>query len=540
LVAVEVVSDTAPDPVEHARGVAAVGAELQVVNGDRLKVAVDLQAVCPGDACVIAPSRQTQGVLVGAVVIKQRGGQGKLFFRRGGRRYFAKVLGDKPGAEMAVDKVRLLEQVGQQLLVGIDAQQHGVFHGAQQLAPRLFAGGAVGDDLGLHGVIERADCLAFADAMVNTYACGRLPAQHLTGLREETLGRVFGVQAHFHGMAAQGHLFLAQWQWVAGGDQQLPGHQVQAGNQLGDRVLHLQARVHFQEVELTVAVEQKFHGAGADVIHRAPGLERRLAHGLAQFRGHDGAGRFFDDFLVATLDRAVAFAEVDQVAVAVAEQLDFDVTRVDQCLFEDQFVTAEGVLRFGAGGAQLLQQVLGFVHQAHASATAAGAGLDHQRVADAVGLVLQGGVVLGAALVAGDARHFGFQHGEFGPALAAHQFDGLDAGADEDQAGVLARAGETGVFREEAVAGVYGVGAGFFGGLKDGRDVEVGLLYRGGADAHGFVGHLHVQGLGVGVAVDGDGAVAQCLGRALDAAGDFTAVGDQDLVELRHRCFPWD
>ena len=42
---------------------------------------------------------------------------------------------------------------------------------------------------------------------------------------------------------------LREGQPLSGGDADLPLHQVQPGDQLGDRVLHLQAGVHLQEVE---------------------------------------------------------------------------------------------------------------------------------------------------------------------------------------------------------------------------------------------------------------------------------------------------
>ncbi|MCY1451982.1 hypothetical protein D9M71_688790 [compost metagenome] len=83
-----------------------------------------------------------------------------------------------------------------------------------------------------------------------------------------------------------------------------------------------------------------------------------------------------------------------------------------------------------------------------------------------------------------------------------------------------------------------GVGPGTSGRFDDRWDVQVGLLHGSRADVHRFVGHVHVQGVGVGIAEDGDGAVAQGLGGALDAAGDFTAVGDQDLAESGHGSFP--
>ncbi|MNV76924.1 hypothetical protein D3C71_1703090 [compost metagenome] len=120
-------------------------------------------------------------------------------------------------------------------------------------------------------------------------------------MRQETLGRVFGIQAHFHGVARELHLFLAQGQRLPFGDAQLPGHQIQPGDQFGHRVLHLQPGVHLQEVELPARIQQKLHGARADVLYRSPGLERRFAHGLAQLGGHHRAGRFLDDFLMPAL-----------------------------------------------------------------------------------------------------------------------------------------------------------------------------------------------------------------------------------------------
>ncbi|MCY1181015.1 hypothetical protein D9M73_214960 [compost metagenome] len=48
-----------------------------------------------------------------------------------------------------------------------------------------------------------------------------------------------------------------------------------------------------------------------------------------------------------------------------------------------------------------------------------------------------------------------------------------------------------------------------------------------------------MQGIGVGIAEHGDRAIAQRLGRALDAAGDFTAVGDEDFFESGHGLALW-
>ena len=61
--------------------------------------------------------------------------------------------------------------------------------------------------------------------------------------------------------------------------------QIQAGDQFGDRVLDLQAGVHFQEVELDlVAPDDELDRAGRfDGSHCARQRHSLLAHGLAHF-----------------------------------------------------------------------------------------------------------------------------------------------------------------------------------------------------------------------------------------------------------------
>ena len=88
-----------------------------------------------------------------------------------------------------------------------------------------------------------------------------------------------------------------------------------------------------------------------------------------------------------------------------------------------------------------------------------------------------------------------------------------------------------GVLGQKAVAGMDGVGPGAGGGAEEGRDVEIGVGRRGGAEAHGSVSGAHVGAVGVGVGVDGHGADAQPAAGANDAAGDFAAVGDEDRVD---------
>src|SRR5690606_29119198 len=96
---------------------------------------------------------------------------------------------------------------------------------------------------------------------------------------------------------------------------------------------------------------------------------------------HHGARRLFDELLVATLHGAVAFAEVDDVAVLVAEDLELDVARALQVLLDVDAAVTEGAERLGAGELEAAGEVVGVLGDAHALAAAAGGGLDDDREA---------------------------------------------------------------------------------------------------------------------------------------------------------------
>ena len=86
---------------------------------------------------------------------------------------------------------------------------------------------------------------------------------HQAGRGQEGV-RVFRVDAALDRVALQHHVRLPDRQLVAGGDQQLLADQVDAGHQLGHRVLDLDACVHLDEIEAARLV-QELEGAGAAV-----------------------------------------------------------------------------------------------------------------------------------------------------------------------------------------------------------------------------------------------------------------------------------
>ena len=62
---------------------------------------------------------------------------------------------------------------------------------------------------------------------------------------------------------------------LAARDPDLPADQIEAGHHLGDRMLDLQPRVHLEEVEAAVFVEEELDGAGVGVADASSRRRRR-------------------------------------------------------------------------------------------------------------------------------------------------------------------------------------------------------------------------------------------------------------------------
>src|SRR6185369_13936562 len=182
-------------------------------------------------------------------------------------------------------------------------------------------------------------------------ADGPAPADDPSGLRHEAEAGVLGAQARLDRMAAgletREQLALCDRYRLAGGDAQLPLDEIDVDELLGQRVLDLQPRVHLDEPERAASVEQELDCAGAAVADRARDRDGGVAHRSPERGRHRRRGRFLDDLLVAPLQRAVALAEMDDVAVRVGEDLDLDVARADRLALEEETRIAERSVRFG-------------------------------------------------------------------------------------------------------------------------------------------------------------------------------------------------
>ena len=131
-----------------------------------------------------------------------------------------------------------------------------------------------------------------------------------------------------------------------------------AGDGLGDRMLHLDARVHLDEVELAVFVHQELDRAGVLVADVGEAAAQCAANLLAHLRRDLQRWRFFNELLMAALDGAFALEERNHVAVLVGQDLELDVARLLDELLHVELAVAEGVGRLGRCGMEKIGQFL--------------------------------------------------------------------------------------------------------------------------------------------------------------------------------------
>ena len=176
---------------------------------------------------------------------------------------------------------------------------------------------------------------------------------------------------------------------LAFGDPDLRLDDVEPGDDLGHRMLDLDARIDLDEVEFAgVGVDQEFDRAGADIFGRAADLQRRLAEPLARGLVEIGRRRALDHLLVAALDRTVALEEMHEIAMRIAEDLHLDMARAAHQLFEIDLILAEGVLGLALGAQHGVDELVLALDRSHAAPAAAPGGLEHDRIADLGGEAL--------------------------------------------------------------------------------------------------------------------------------------------------------
>src|SRR5690606_19966299 len=339
--------------------------------------------------------------------------------------------------------------------VGLNAFDHGFVQGNFHAIQRAVPIRPMTDDLANQRIVVRWHPITTVKVGIDpdAVAARRVEISDLTGAWGKGAG-IFRIHPALDGMPLKLHVFLPDRQRQATGNTQLFPHDIDARDHLCNGVLHLDPGVHFNEIELVVLV-QEFEGAGTAITDVETGLDAGLEDGLPCLRIDIGGGRFLQDLLVAALHGAVAVAQVNGVALAVGQDLDFHVARPVEEFLQVYGAVAKGGLGLGLGDMNGAEQGGFRVYYLHTTATPASSGLDDHRVAEFLGEAQAClGILAIRAVGAGHRGHARFAHGLDRRYLVAHQTNDIGGRADEDKAAFLNLFGEVGIFRQKTVAGV--------------------------------------------------------------------------------------
>src|SRR5882672_1036138 len=146
-------------------------------------------------------------------------------------------------------------------------------------------------------------------------------------------------------------------------------------------MLYLQARIHFKKIKSARGVYKKFDRASIRIPSFARETQGGFAHRAPQFGRDERRWRLLDHFLVPPLDRALALAEINGVAVFIGKNLYFDMARAIQIAFEIDAAVTEGMEGFRRSVAPRGGHLVRHGNKPHAFPAASGHRFQQHRVA---------------------------------------------------------------------------------------------------------------------------------------------------------------
>ncbi len=180
--------------------------------------------------------------------------------------------------------------------------------------------------------------------------------------------------------------------------------------------------------------------------------------------------------MIAALDGAFAFAQIDDVAVLIAKNLNFDMARLSDKFFYKDAVIAEGRLGFIARELEAFAGFFVVPCNAHTLAAAASRGLDHHRIADFACDLDRLVRIFNQPHMARNGGNTCFRCEFFGGDLVSHGFNRVHRRSDECDIGGFQRFGKTWVFGQKPITRMYGICACFLDCCQNFIDDDIGLV----------------------------------------------------------------
>ena len=195
-----------------------------------------------------------------------------------------------------------------------------------------------------HRIIVRAYRASGINCALDAYpvAARKMNKRYIPGTRSEASRGVFRIDPAFNGMPVQMNVTLLVPEGQACGDPDLFPDQVHACHLLCHRMLHLNPRIHFDEIKMIFPVKNKFHGSRAHVMNGSGGLERCLVNCFPLSGIQNPCRTFLHQFLIPPLHGAVPLTKLNNIALCITQNLHLNVMRMQNEFFKIQRSVSEG------------------------------------------------------------------------------------------------------------------------------------------------------------------------------------------------------
>ena len=272
-------------------------------------------------------------------------------------------------------------------------------------------------------------------------------------------------------------------------------------------------------------IDEELDRAGVVIASGAGEFHGRLGQRRADRRIERDRGRNLDHLLMAALHRAIALVEVQDVAVLVAEDLDFDVAGAANKSFQEYRVVAERGSGFAAGFLELSGKLSGLstTRMPRPPPPKAALMMSGKPISAASSPHVSASVT--GSSVPGTTGMPAFWAKSARRSLVAQQFEQLRAGADEGDARAFTGPRQRRILGQKTIARMDRIDALFLRQRDDAFDVKVGFdRALACADQVGFIRLEAVQGEAVFLRINGDRAQTKFVGGAKNANGNFAAI----------------
>src|SRR6187402_165858 len=296
-------------------------------------------------------------------------------------------------------------------------------------------------------------------------------------------------------------------------------------------MLHLDTRIHLDEVDRTVLVHQELDRPGVPVSDLLQRLLDDAAELLAQLRTHLERRSLFDQLLMPTLNRALTLSKTHHVPVLIREYLELDMPWALDELLHIEIAVPEGIQRLLRCLVVQARQLALVAADTHTPAAAASYGFQNHRITDTPrplqSLIRTSDHAIGAR----KDRYLGLLHRLPRRGLFAHHACHLRRRSDELDIAGPANLGEVRVFAQQAVSRMDRVHIGDLRGGDHRGDVQIAVRTARRSNADRLVGKLHMQTVPVGLGVNRHRPNPQLLAGGDHPQRNLTPVRNQNLTK---------